>query len=90
VAAALARDRARCEAREARLTPREREVFRGVVVGHADKRIAAAMAIAERTVKMHRAHVMEQTEASSIAELVGLAETLHAFDEATHRAPRSG
>jgi FixJ family two-component response regulator len=53
-----------------RLTPREREVLARVVAGQLNKQIAAALATSERTVKFHRAHLMEKMAAGSIAELV--------------------
>jgi len=45
-------------ARYASLSEREREVFAGVVRGRLNKLIASDLGIVERTVKMHRAHVM--------------------------------
>ena len=53
-----------------RLTPREREVLERVVAGQLNKQIAADLATSERTVKFHRAHVMEKMAAGSVAELV--------------------
>jgi FixJ family two-component response regulator len=58
------------------LTPRERAVFDGVVAGKLNKQIATALGIAERTVKAHRAQVMEKLGANSLAELVHIAEQL--------------
>jgi FixJ family two-component response regulator len=60
------------------LSPREREVFASVVAGQLNKKVGAALGIAERTVKMHRANVMEKMNASSIAELVRIADLLKA------------
>ena len=54
------------------LTPRERQVFALVVTGMLNKQIAAALGIAEKTVKVHRARVMEKMRAGSVAELVRL------------------
>lgn len=56
------------------LTPREREVFAQVVSGKLNKQIAFALDISEKTVKVHRARVMEKMEAKSLAALVRLAE----------------
>ena len=52
------------------LTPRELEVLRCVITGALNKQIAAHLGIAEKTVKIHRARVMEKTGAASVAELV--------------------
>lgn len=57
-------------ARVAALTPREREVMAHVVAGHLNKRIAADLCIAEKTVKVHRARVMKKMDVDSVAELV--------------------
>lgn len=62
--------------RYARLTAREREVFAGVASGERNKQVAAELGIAERTIKAHRAQVMEKLGARSIAELVRMADEL--------------
>jgi FixJ family two-component response regulator len=56
-----------------RLTPREREVMALVVAGQLNKQIAGELATSERTIKFHRAHVMEKMAAGSLAELVQMA-----------------
>jgi FixJ family two-component response regulator len=56
------------------LTPREREVFALVVTGMLNKQIAGRLAVTERTVKAHRARVMEKMKAESLADLVRMAE----------------
>jgi len=61
-------------ARVRRLTPRETEVFALVVTGMLNKQIADALGIGEKTVKVHRARVMEKMQAGSVAELVRLAD----------------
>jgi FixJ family two-component response regulator len=57
-----------------RLTQREREVMTLVVRGFLNKQIAAELGTVEKTVKVHRAHVMEKMEVDSLAELVRVAE----------------
>ena len=46
----------------------------GVVGGLLNKQIAGRLGIAEQTVKVHRARVMEKMRAESLAELVRLAD----------------
>ena len=60
------------------LSPSERQVFAAVVAGQLNKQIAADLGAAERTVKAHRASVMDKMGASSLAELVHLAGRLRA------------
>jgi len=60
--------------RVAMLTARETEVFARVVTGMLNKQIGAALGIGEKTVKVHRARVMEKMHAGSLAELVRLAD----------------
>jgi two-component system, LuxR family, response regulator FixJ len=60
-----------------KLTPRERQVFEGVVAGKLNKEIAAELGTTERTIKAHRANVMEKMRAQSLAQLVHLADSLH-------------
>jgi FixJ family two-component response regulator len=58
------------------LTPREREVLNLVVAGLLNKQIADELGASELTIKTHRAHVMQKTEADSLAHLVRMAEKL--------------
>ena len=77
----LRRDRAQIEAirkRFAALTPRENEVLNLVVAGLLNKQIADQLGTSELTIKTHRAHVMEKTEADSLASLVRMTEQLRA------------
>jgi FixJ family two-component response regulator len=74
------RDNAEREALEAQsqrlntLTPREREVMALVVSGLLNKQIAFELGTVEKTIKVHRARVMQKMGANSLAELVRLAE----------------
>ena len=55
------------------LTPRELEVMRLVTMGKANKVIGAELGVSQRTVEIHRAHVMEKMQANSLAALVRMA-----------------
>ena len=52
------------------LTPREKEVCIKVSEGLLNKQIAGDLGITEKTIKVHRAHVLHKMEAGSVAELV--------------------
>ena len=56
------------------LTPREHEVLDLVVKGLLNKQIAFELGTVEKTVKVHRARVMEKMEVQSLADLVRIAE----------------
>jgi FixJ family two-component response regulator len=56
------------------LTPRESEVFRHVIAGRLNKQIAAVLGTAEKTVKVHRARVMQKMGVRSVAELTRAAD----------------
>ena len=65
----------RAERRSARsridkLTPREFEVLRFVLIGLLNKQIAAELNTAEKTVKVHRGRVMQKLGLNSVADLV--------------------
>jgi len=61
-------------ARLAKLTPREFEVFRSVIAGRLNKEIGAELGVTLRTIKTHRARVMQKIGVVSMAELVRLAQ----------------
>jgi len=65
----------RVERRDARgridkLTPREFEVLRFVIMGLLNKQIAAELETAEKTIKVHRGRVMQKLGLTSVADLV--------------------
>jgi FixJ family two-component response regulator len=83
--AAIERDRKRrresirvAELRErfATLTERERQIMTLVVIGRANKQIAAELSLSEMTVKVHRGQVMRKMHAGSLPELVRMADRL--------------
>ncbi|WP_293746709.1 response regulator [uncultured Paraglaciecola sp.] len=52
------------------LTKRETQILEAVVSGKANKVIAIELHLSQRTVEIHRAHVMDKMEVKSLAELV--------------------
>ncbi len=58
-----------------KLTPREIEIMDLVVKGLRNKQIAGTLGISEKTVKVHRGHVMQKIGARTVADLVHVAET---------------
>jgi FixJ family two-component response regulator len=60
----------------ATLTERERQIMTLVVVGRANKQIAAELNLSEMTVKVHRGQVMRKMHAGSLPELVRMADRL--------------
>ena len=90
VRAAIERDRSACKERsEARelheryeqLTPREREVMPLIASGMLNKQVAGELATTERTIKFHRAHIMQKLKAESLADLVRMVEKLAASSQ---------
>ena len=67
---------AELQQRFATLTEREREVMALVIGGHANKRIAAKLGVAEGTVKVHRGQIMRKMHAQSVQELVRIGDLL--------------
>ncbi len=67
-----AADAAQARERLSRLTPRERDVLRLLVIGKPNKIIAHELAISPRTVEIHRARVMDKVDVKSLSELVRL------------------
>ncbi len=64
--------------RYATLTERERQIMALVVMGRANKQIAAELTLSEMTVKVHRGQVMRKMKAGSLPELVRMADRLDA------------
>ena len=62
---------------ESSLTSREREVFALITTGLLNKQVAAELGTTERTVKAHRASVMNKMRAGSLADLVRMSGTLN-------------
>jgi FixJ family two-component response regulator len=62
--------------RSSALTPRELEVMTLVVRGRLNKEVAEELGTVEKTIKVHRARVMEKMKVASLAELVVVAEKL--------------
>ncbi len=52
------------------LTPREREIAERLVAGDANKAVAIDLDLSERTVELHRAHIMQKMGARGLAQLV--------------------
>ncbi len=66
--------------RESSLTTTERKIYQCVVAGQPNKQITLEIGAAERTVKAHRAQVMNKMGAASLADLVQMAEQLRSFN----------
>src|ERR1700722_4439347 len=64
------------------LTAREREVMARVVTGMLNKQVADALGITEKTVKVHRGHIMQKMRARCLAALVRPGEKLEIFGQA--------
>jgi FixJ family two-component response regulator len=58
--------------RLASLTPREKEVMLELITGAPNKIVADRLQVAVKTVKVHRAHLLQKMEVRSVAELVHL------------------
>jgi FixJ family two-component response regulator len=85
IQAALRRDRARLDderkfadlrTRHETLTTRERQVMALLVSGRVNKQIAAEIGISEVTVRLHRGQIMRKMRASSLADLIRIADKI--------------
>lgn len=56
------------------LTIREREILRHIIAGMLNKQIGFVLGISEKTIKVHRSHIMEKLKVTSVADLVRLSE----------------
>jgi FixJ family two-component response regulator len=65
--------REQVQARMRLLTQRERDVMERVISGKSNKVIAGDLELSMKTVEVHRAHVMDKLEATSLADLIRLA-----------------
>jgi FixJ family two-component response regulator len=90
VNAGIERDRARrqeatfvaeLQQRYKSLTPREREVLALVVSGRPNKQIAAQLELSEVTVNVHRSQISRKMRATSLVELVRMADKLGVSSE---------
>ena len=72
------------------LTPREREVLAHVIAGQLNKQIAGDLHTCERTIKAHRAAIMNKLSLQSVAELVRFAQELGVPPAATSDLPLEG
>jgi FixJ family two-component response regulator len=61
------------------LTAREREVMAHVVTGMLNKQVAQELGTTEKTIKVHRGHIMQKMGVKSFADLVRAAEKLGIF-----------
>jgi FixJ family two-component response regulator len=62
------------------LTERERQIMALVVIGRANKQIAAELNLSEMTVKVHRGQVMRKMKAASLPDLVRMADHVTALN----------
>lgn len=71
------------ETRARNLTPRESEVMRHVIAGKLNRQTATDLGTTERTIKVHRARVMQKMGAASLPDLVRMCELLRIDPPAT-------
>ncbi|MFM8245490.1 MAG: response regulator transcription factor, partial [Burkholderiaceae bacterium] len=63
--------------RFASLSVRESQIARLVLQGYMNQQIADQLGIAERTVKLHRMHMMRKLGAANVIELVRILDAMH-------------
>ena len=64
-----------------RLTRREEEVMNLIVDGMSNRQVAEKLGLSEKTVEVHRARIMDKTEARNVVELVQLVLRLRDYEE---------
>jgi FixJ family two-component response regulator len=62
------------EAKLTTLTPRERQVLPYIIAGRLNKQIAGTLGTVEKTIKVHRARMMQKLGVRTVQDLVRLAE----------------
>lgn len=72
----------------AKLSPREMQVFLGVIAGKANKVLAIDLGLSEKTVEDHRARMMGKLGAQSVADLVKISVLAGLCDPLTERSRR--
>ena len=77
------------EQRLATLTPREHEVLGHLLSGKLNKQIAASLGTVEKTIKVHRARIMQKMGSPTLVGLVRLAERAGIVPTATQSSQRS-
>jgi two-component system, LuxR family, response regulator FixJ len=63
--------------RYASLTPREQEIAARLAAGTANKVLAIDLGLSERTVEVHRAHILQKMKARGVAQLAQMLQTMH-------------
>ena len=64
------------EERAATLSDRERQVFERIVLGQSNASVARDLALADRSVEIHRANIMTKMAAPVLSKLVRMALSL--------------
>ncbi len=68
---------------------RETQVFALVVAGMLNKQIAYDLGVGLKTIKVHRARVMEKMRAASVSELIRLADAVGVIVSSARQPPTS-
>lgn len=73
-----------------KLSAREKQVMGEVVDGKPNKQIATTLGVCQKTVEVHRSHVMEKMQAKSLAQLVRIAVAIESSEKAAGLEYRAG